>query len=247
MKKYLFFFLAIFYLLGCENKSKLTFEMAQLRSKSCSDCAKIALTIPRALGDTRIANKINTVVDEELIHTLKFEDSIDVNSIEEAIQSFTKSYEDFQQEFEDEFADWEARANGEITYESPLLVSLVLNTYTFTGGAHGYGTTTFLNFDKEKSLELENYELFKDFEGFIDFAETRFRETQGISKNVAINSTGFMFSEDTFHLPENLGFTKNGIQLVYNEYEVASYADGPIEITIPFKEATPFLKYTLEE
>ncbi|MEO0900921.1 MAG: DUF3298 domain-containing protein, partial [Bacteroidota bacterium] len=31
-----------------------------------------------------------------------------------------------------------------------------------------------------------------------------------------------------FHLSENIGYVPEGIQLIYNQYEVASYADGPI-------------------
>ena len=229
-------------LLGCENESKLTFEIKQLKNGSCNDCPEIKITIPRALGETRIAEKINTVINEELIYTLKFEDSINVDSVEGAMQSFTESYQGFKKEFDDEIIGWEAQANGAISYESPLLVSVTLNTYTFTGGAHGYGATTFLNFDKGKSSELENYQLFKDLEGFITLAENKFREAQEIPKARKINATGFMFSGDVFHLPENLGFTEKGIQLIYNQYEVASYADGPIELLISFKEANQFLK-----
>jgi len=122
------------------------------------------------------------------------------------------------------------------------VLCVVLNSYTFTGGAHGYGAATFLNFDKQQAIELENYELFSDIEGFTAHVETKFRETQQIPIDDNINATGFMFTNDAFHLPENLGFTKDGIQLIYNQYEVASYADGPIELTIPFAEVNLFLK-----
>jgi hypothetical protein len=236
-----FLFITIF-LLACESESKLTFETIQLDNNTCNDCPEIKISIPKALDDTRIAEKINITINEELIYTLKFEDSLDVATIEEAIQSFTNSYQRFKKEFSDETVVWQAQADGVVSYESPFIVSLQLDTYIFTGGAHGYGATTFLNFDKSKSIELEIHHLFKDLEGFIDFAEEQFREAQKIPSNVSINTTGFMFSGDLFHLPENLGFTKNGIKLIYNQYEVASYADGPIELLIPYAKVNPFLK-----
>ena len=242
MKKNLVSLLTILLLLGCKNEAKLTFETTALENEPCSNCPKIKITIPKAIGETRIAEKINTVINEELIYTLKFEDSIDVNSVKGAMQSFTKSYQKLQKEFDDETIGWEAQANGEISYESPYLLSIILNTYTFTGGAHGYSATTFLNFDKTKSVELEYYQLFKDLEGFIAFAEVKFREAQEIPKESTINATGFMFSDDVYRLPENIGFTEKGIYLVYNQYEVASYADGPIELIIPFNEINQFLK-----
>ncbi|WP_350289734.1 DUF3298 and DUF4163 domain-containing protein [uncultured Croceitalea sp.] len=229
-------------LLCCESESKLTFEIAQLENTSCSNCPEINISIPRALGETRIAEKINTTINEELIYTLKFEDSINVDSVKGAMESFTQSYQGFKKEFDEETISWEAKANGEVSFESSFLLSITLNTYTFTGGAHGYAATTFLNFDKGKNLELEPYQLFKDLEGFIALAEIKFREAQEIPKTSNINATGFMFSGDRFHLPENLGFTEKGIQLIYNQYEIASYADGPIELLLPFEEVNQFLK-----
>jgi len=242
MKNSLAFLFIVIFLLACESESKLTFETIKFNNTTCSDCPEIKISLPKALDDTRIAEKINTTINEELIYTLKFEDSLDVATVEEAMQSFTNSYQSFKKEFSDETMGWQAQANGAVSYENTFLVSLQLDTYMFTGGAHGYGATTFLNFDKSKSMELENYHLFKDLEGFIDFAEEQFRQTQKIPTQGPINATGFMFSGDVFHLPENLGFTEDGIKLVYNQYEVASYADGPIELLIPYAKVNAFLK-----
>ena len=50
-----------------------------------------------------------------------------------------------------------------------------------------------------------------------------------------------MFENDEFYLPNNIGFTKNGLQLIYNQYEVASYADGPMSITLPYAEIRNYL------
>src|SRR5690606_11666613 len=58
----------------------------------------------------------------------------------------------------------------------------------------------------------------------------------------SINSTGFMFENDVFYLPRNIGFTDDGLLLVYERYEVASYADGPIRLTFPYPEIGRFLK-----
>jgi len=74
-----------------------------------------------------------------------------------------------------------------------------------------------LNFDKKKGLELENAELFKNSDNFQAFAEKMFRQKEAIPKDKSINYTGFMFEQDTFYLPENIGFTKEGLKLLYNK------------------------------
>ncbi|MEO0900922.1 MAG: RsiV family protein [Bacteroidota bacterium] len=63
-----------------------------------------------------------------------------------------------------------------------------------------------------------------------------------IPQDENINITGFMFDGDVFHLSENIGYVPEGIQLIYNQYEVASYADGPIVLTIPYTEINKYLK-----
>jgi hypothetical protein len=39
-----------------------------------------------------------------------------------------------------------------------------------------------------------------------------------------------------------IGFTEGTIILLYNQYDIASYAAGPIELEISREEAKPFLK-----
>jgi len=117
----------------------------------------------------------------------------------------------------------------------------VLHSYIYTGGAHGYTSKRFLNFDKKKGVELDNSELFKNVEDFRIFAEEMFREKEEIPKDKSINYTGFMFEQDSFHLPENMGFTQKGLKLLYNPYEVASYSDGTIELVLPHSEIKRYL------
>jgi hypothetical protein len=136
---------------------------------------------------------------------------------------------------------WEATFDGKVLFEDTNKLTLALDSYLFTGGAHGYNATTFLNFDKRKSKQIEATDLFRDLESFTSYAEEQFRLQQKIPAKTTINSTGFMFENDMFHLPENIGFSEEGIQLYYNQYEVASYADGPILLTLPYQKAKQFL------
>jgi len=141
----------------------------------------------------------------------------------------------------DEPNGWEAKIKGSISYEDAKFITIILDSYLFTGGAHGYTSKRFLNFDKKKGTEMENSELFKNTEDFLVFAEEMFRKKENIPKNKSINYTGFMFEQDSFYLPENIGFTKDGLKLLYNPYEVASYTDGPIELVLPHTEIKKFL------
>ena len=179
MKKSIALLLLFVLCLGCKKEHKLTFESLVLDNTTCEQCPSITINVPHALDNTQTAQSINMTIQEELIYTLQFDDSGDIDSIEGAMASFTKSYQDLRQEFGDESAGWEAEITGEVHYEDETVISIQLNSYTFTGGAHGYGATTFLNFQKQNG-ELENYQLFKDLEGFQTLAEKLFREQEEI-------------------------------------------------------------------
>ncbi|MCR9263785.1 MAG: DUF3298 and DUF4163 domain-containing protein [Flavobacteriaceae bacterium] len=243
MKKtpYLIFLLLI--ALGCENESNLTFEPMELQGENCKDCPTIEINVPKALDDTAVAKTINRSLEEEMISLLSFGDGEEeITGIQSAMTSFTDSFKELNERFPDETPGWEAKIDGTIVYEDPQMITIQVESYTYTGGAHGYGSTSYLNFDKQSGTELENWELFDDLEGFQKFAETKFRIQEDIPQDENINATGFMFDGDVFHLSNNMGYTKDGLQLIYNQYEVASYADGPIVLVLPYNEINLYLK-----
>lgn len=231
----------ILFLIGCNEDRSITFEPLTFGIQSCQECAIVDITVPEAIGNKKIDEVINTTIREEVISILNYDDEIDASSINTAIESFQSEYAKLKEKFPEESTKWEANVTGEITFENEKVVTVRLDYYLFTGGAHGYRSLRFLNFSKEKGTELRTMELFKNLETFQNLAEKEFRTQENIPESNSINSTGFMFENDMFYLPENIGFTEKGLQLFYEQYEVASYADGPIILNIPHKEIKRFL------
>jgi hypothetical protein len=241
-KSYLYFlFIAAILLVGCNDENQLVLEPVQLTNSGCNDCPDISITYPRVLEDTQLGNSLNRGVEEEIIALLTFSDTLAVTSVEEAIKSFTNGYAELKKVYPKEAIDWEAQIDARVSFENNKIISIQMDSYLFTGGAHGYASTQFLNFDKEKGIEIDTEAFFKDLLEFRNYVEGKFRKQEKIPNDAPINSTGFMFEQDTFYLPENIGLTSKGILLLYNQYEVASYADGQIELLIPYKEAKNFL------
>lgn len=234
--------ISVLILVGCEEeKPKLSFEPISYSGEQCVECPKISINIPDALEKTKIASAINTALTEEIIYLLTFDDSVEATTIDQAITSFKNGFLELKNKFPDETMGWEAKIDGKVVYNEADILTIKLDSYIYTGGAHGYGASTFLNFDKQKGVELENDELFKNVVNFQKFAEIKFREKEGIPKDKSINSTGYMFEDEMFKLPETMGFTKSGLQLTYNRYEVASYSDGPVELTLPYDQVDTYL------
>ncbi|MCM4166702.1 hypothetical protein KCTC52924_01551 [Arenibacter antarcticus] len=246
MTKFLSCLLVLTMVWNCKDEEQLAFEPLEFNSESCSGCPKVSIAIPKALNKDTLSTTINNALQEEIISLLIYDDEIEASTIEEAIVSFTNGFLELKELYPDEPVGWEAQIEGKITYEDQSLLTIQLTSYSFTGGAHGFSTSRFLNFDKQKAIELDNTQLFKGEEDFTDYAENKFRIQEKIPQGTSINSTGFMFEGDEFYLPFNIGFTEMGLQLIYEQYEVASYAEGPITLTLPYSEIKSFLNFDLE-
>ncbi len=232
-------------LVSCQNKKLISFDMLSFSNEKDIDAPLVIINVPKATNDNKVSKVINNTIEERIIALLIFPEDVKVNNINEAIKSFKTEFYDVKEKFEDHSARWEAKVNGEILFENNTILTIVLKSYVYTGGAHGYESTSFLNFDKEKGKYITNEELFIDNDAFLELANIKFRKQEKIPLDVPINDTGFMFEEEKFTLPKNIGFTKKGVKLLYNAYEVASYADGQIEVVIPYAEVKEILKYKM--
>ena len=242
MKRFTSVFLLLNLLLSCSENQKLTFNDISFDPVNCDSCLPVEVNIPRAESADDIGKNINTAVSELVIEILNFAEEKQPETIEEAIGEFQSAFKELKDEFPDS-PDWEATIDGEVSNEKKDLICIRINSYMFTGGAHGYGATSFLNFDAKSGKLLEHSDLFKDRKGFMALAEKEFRKQENISAASNINSSGFMFENDKFHLPENIGFTDSHIVLHYNQYEIASYAEGPKILELPLEEVKRFLNY----
>ncbi|SDE71430.1 DUF3298 and DUF4163 domain-containing protein [Cellulophaga baltica] len=233
--------------LGCKKKDELTLAPLNYKSENCADCPEVLIEIFEFKDDTDLSKNINASLKKEVINELLYDDEVKVATVEEAISSFKEGYLDLKKMYPEETLSWEATIKGDIIFENKDILTIKLETYIFTGGAHGYSATRLLNFDKKKGDQLENWQLIKDKDRFTHLAEIKFKIQEDIPQNGYINSTGFMFENDIFYLPNNMGFTEKGLLLIYNQYEVASYADGPIKLVLPYDEIKNYITVKIKK
>lgn len=238
--------LLIFICVACSEENSVNFTERSISEHECENCPNIEIRIPEAIGNKKIAKTINEAIREEVIELLNFEEEGAIETLDDAVSNFQKEYRDITEEFPDAIVGWEARIQGKVDYYHPNLLSIVVDAYLFTGGAHGYSTTRYLNFDTQAGTQLELTDMVENEAELTRLAENIFRKKEAIDENASINSTGFMFENETFYLPENIGLSEEGMRLHYNAYEIASYADGPIEIILPMEEVRTLLKQSYQ-
>lgn len=254
MKKIILFCLSILLFTACqEDKKKENPETKALRFKTrtisrslddCKpengDCTFISLTFPVALEAGYQAQKINREIEKFLVNTVDYQEEENIEKPEDLAENFISNYKETAEEFPEYELPWEATVNGKIIYQDKDIISIEFKTDMFTGGAHGYRSTNYLNFDYKTGKRLKAGDLFKN--DFTELAEKDFRRKYDIPADSNINSTGMFFEDEKFHLPENIGISQNKILLHYNAYEIAPYAAGNFNLQFSKNEVQQFLK-----
>jgi hypothetical protein len=224
-------------LFNCSEANRTTFLDINISSDNNN---LVDVNIPTAIGNPVIANSINSdieklVIDALLITKQNNYNYIEVKTIEEGITTFNQEYEAFKADFPESSQIWEAQIDGEVLFQSPEITTISLTSYINTGGAHGILNISFLNFNSRTGKRISNKNLFSDIEGFRTLAKTYFKK--------AIKEDDVIFNQDKFELPTNIGYSEDGLVLLYNTYEIAPYSTGIIEFAIPFKNIASYLVF----
>lgn len=203
-----------------------------------NDVINIELIFPKAKGSSDIATKINSVIESTIIKNIAFfEEDTNTLNLENAILEIEKRYTSFKEDFEDSAIKWDVNISGEVVYISPEIITVGLDSYTFTGGAHGNSVITLLNFNSNTGQLLTIDDLFTDLSKLTTLVKSKLDEE--INSNKTNHS---FFFGDEFNLPENIGFSDEGVIFLYNTYEIAAYAQGVTEFTIPYEDIQDMLK-----
>jgi len=249
VKKLLLPLIFIFVVVGCKNETPAPeFEVLIIDEVSFLDCnpeeencAYINIQIPWVENSNSRDKSINRIIEDHVINLMDYQEENSARDLQSISKNFISNYEASSKEFPDFNIPWEANVEGGVLINSPEIISIQFDLAIFTGGAHGYTSKSFLNIDPQTGEALRNEDLFtSEFEGYV---EDLFRKKHDIPENESINSTGYFFENDSFHLPQNIGFVKNKIILRYNAYEVASYSEGGFQLEIPKEEARNFIKF----
>ena len=201
--------------------------------------AEISASYNVAKGNSELATTINLTIEEAIVSLLS--DPGVTTDLKSALNDFNEEYISFKAEFpESSEPVWELYIETERTYQSEDIITLAISVYEFQGGAHGNDKIIFLNLNAETGSILKMKDIINDLEGFKSLAENHFKKS--LNSNTDEPKIEDYFFGEPYQLPENIGFSEDGLVMLYNTYEIASYDKGYTEYVIPIDEVEPFLK-----
>jgi hypothetical protein len=221
--------------------NSLEFELKEFHQKACKglNCSEVSLKFPVFTQENETASILNNLIEERIIIIVDVNEELKSSAIEEAATNFLDAYIEFMDGFESN-QEWEIDVTFKILFENVQLISIVIETYAYTGGAHPNSFRQYLNFNKIENQVVENESLILDRSELLSLVESKFRKIHEIEEGVTLRETGMFFLEkdSIFFLPANIGFEMDSLVLYYNPYEIGPYVLGGTEIRFAKEELT---------
>ena len=124
---------------------------------------------------------------------------------------------------------WEEISDMKIHSQTKDFLTVNYSGYGYGGGAHGY------SYDLYKTVDLKNQSIIQ-LSDIVDEAKIKWQPI--LLKHVDKE----MLFDENITANRNFYFDNQFITFIYNQYEIAPYASGIIEIKIPFSEIKQALK-----
>lgn len=138
------------------------------------------------------------------------------------------------------YQKWSMEVGYNVLYNENDIVVLDNHSYEYTGGAHGNYGSTYLNIDRSgKKLWALNDIMNVDTAVILPLIEKQIRKDFEIGKGQMLSTR--LLSDDIY-IPSNFYISNKGITFVYGLYEIASYADGMVNVFVPYDKVMNLLR-----
>ncbi len=220
----------------------LTFTMQEYKYKKClhdSVCAEINLRYPVFSGGSA-AERLNDSIEMALYMAVNANRELPLQAALDSAAA--QLYATMKSNIEEDFAigmSYMVELNSEVLLQTNKLISLQMDGYTFSGGAHGYYYTVLNTFDIATAESLRLGDLVSDTAALRPLLERAFVDDhEEDMPNVTLKDL-LLDPEQPLALPLNYCIVPAGIRFIYNPYEVAPYAVGQTDITLGWQLLGP--------
>ncbi|HOV71682.1 MAG TPA: DUF3298 domain-containing protein [Dysgonamonadaceae bacterium] len=138
---------------------------------------------------------------------------------------------------------YQLNISNKIMFQNDSLLSYAVEYSDYTGGAHGSYRIVYYNIDLNDLVTISEEDLFTPgyYKPLTDIILHSLMEKYKVTSPDSLLAKGFFNIEDI--VPNNnFWMDDKGLHYTYNQYEIAPYVMGTIDVTIPYEELKPILK-----
>lgn len=204
-------------------------------------------SVLQAGGNSSLARWVNDEIKTfyQLDTRLTLQESTTAE-MEDYIFDYTEMAADLREKGITATMDWQYEDKLHRTYHSNDFLILNKYGYSYSGGAHGNAWSLFISLDlrNRHRMRLSDIIAGKE-EELAELLEKNMRKTYDIKDEESLQDFGLF--ELHIYPNDNFYFDDKGLSFLYNQYEIAPYAAGMIEFTLPWGDLKELLKPDFKE
>ncbi|UOG73803.1 DUF3298 and DUF4163 domain-containing protein [Hymenobacter tibetensis] len=121
------------------------------------------------------------------------------------------------------------------------LLSVGFFTYSYTGGAHGNYGTRATTFDMRTGKALRYADIFRP-DATVSLSNLLDQAVRRTLRQTATTKLDEFLFVKKMPVSHNVYLTRSGAIFIYTPYEIASYAQGEIQVFVPLEQLRPLLR-----
>lgn len=245
------------------NVEKLSLNLPECKEKNCPELDIYRLSSNQNFIDQVIDQKIleilkevvtlapNQEQEEKSASTAEASSELSIKDVqtpkmelEQKVAPYTKAFLSLDEEIKALSANHSISLmiKPKILKSEGSLVTVVLNSSHYLGGAHGSTSQTYLNFDLDTKKQVQLKDIIeKDKLKQLDEKAYEAFKAWIIESEIATNVDEYEQAWK-FKLSDNFNLDKKGLILQYGEYEIGPYVVGLPRLIIPYDQLQGILK-----
>ena len=216
--------------------------------------AEVALTFiyPVRFRDSESLARLQQIFKGTFFGDTSFDNITPLEATERFMADYTTRYTSLSNSYYEDKARlegempvwyWYTMSNrNKILFQNDSLLSYAVEYSDYEGGAHGSYRVLYTNIDLNSLTTISEEDLFVPdyFKPLTDIILHRLMDQYNAITPDALLLNGFFTIEDI--VPNNnFWINDEGLHYSYNQYEIAPYAMGVIDVTVPYSDLTDIL------
>lgn len=213
---------------------------------------QISYTYPIKFRDDESLSRLQQIFQGTFFENVGYDVMAPEEAMEYYLGAYTEEYRSISNMFYEEKARLEDRMpswywyymqhSNKILYQSDSLLNYAVEYSDYRGGAHGSYRITYTNIDLNDLVTLTEEDIFIPgyFRQLTEKIVQQLMDDYEAEVPDSLLTRGFFTIEDI--VPNNnFWLNEEGIHYTYNQYEIAPYSMGVIDVMVPYKELEDIL------
>lgn len=264
MKKQRFFIVASMVLVGvcvtsCFKKSDdIKFDKLELNEKvylfPVNDTTKpfanveIEFNYPKRFKNKEDLARLQQIFNGTFFNNQSYDSLSPKDALNKYLESYTEEYRELGNQYYEDMGNLEGDSqpswywyqlhkSNEILFEDANVLSYSVEHADYTGGAHGSLQMLYYIVDLETLTTITEEDIFAP--NYHQFLTTKIVDQ--LMRKYEVDTPEKLLNEGFFDINDiapnnNFWINNEGVHYIYNQYEIAPYSMGPIEVTIPHED-----------